>query len=76
MQLGVLRLGVLQLDSHLVPGGDVRCDVDVPKASTSDLSSKSVSSRDPDVHFACNATMSGRSYDADFHRVVLFFEIF
>ena len=52
VKLGMFGLGVLQLYRDLVPGGDVCCDVDVAKASASNLPPQSVSSRDPNVHFA------------------------
>ena len=58
VELGVLGLGVLQLDRHLVAGGDVRRDVDVSEAATSDLATEAVSSRDPNVQFTCYTSLS------------------
>ena len=56
--LGVLGLGVLQLDRHLVARGDVRRDVDVSEAATSNLAPEAISSRDPNVQFACYISLS------------------
>ena len=58
VELGVLGLGVLQLDRHLVAGGDVRRDVDVSEAATSDLAPETISSRDPNVQFTCYTSLS------------------
>ena len=58
MELGVLGLRVLQLDRHLVARGDVRRDVDVSEAATSDLATEAISSRDPNVQFTCYTSLS------------------
>ena len=58
VELGVLGLGVLQLDRHLVARGDVRRDVDVSEAATSDLAPETISSRDPNVQFTCHTSLS------------------
>ena len=57
VELGVLGLGVLQLDRHLVAGGDVRRDVDVSEAASSDLTAKSISSSDSNVQFTCYTSL-------------------
>ena len=49
----MLGLGVLQLDRHLVAGGDVGRNVDVSEAASSDLTAKSISSSDSNVQFTC-----------------------
>ena len=53
----MLGLGVLQLDRHLVAGGDVRRDVDVSEAATSDLAPETISSRDSNVQFTCYTSL-------------------
>ena len=58
VELGVLGLGVLQLDRHLVARGDVRRDVDVSETATSDLAPEPISSRDPNVQFTYYTSLS------------------
>ena len=58
VELGVLGLGVLQLDRHLVARGDVRRDVDVSEAATSDLATEAISSGNSNVQFTCYTSLS------------------
>ena len=53
----MLGLGVLQLDRDLVARGDVRRDVDVSEAASSDLTAKSISSSDSNVQFTCYTSL-------------------